>query len=235
MIEIEGLSGSWGRREAVTDVCLKIRNGHAYAVVGPRGAGKSTLLDMIAGVLEPMSGTVTVGGYDMATHPREAKRQIGYFSETLSLFAHMTVRECLTFVAEARGTRKSKIERQVEDVLALCRLDGVQNRLMQTLPRADRSRVGIAQALMGNPETILLDDPLAGLSPRMTATTLAILETVHETHTLVIAATDAAPFGALCDCVIRMDGGRVLSVEETIPRVPETDVSGDLTDEEVTD
>lgn len=235
MIEIEHLSGSWGREDAITNVDLRLRNGVAYAVVGAEGAGKSTLLDLIAGVLPAAGGMVTVSGYDLATRSREAKRRIGYLPASSPDFPDMTVYEFLAFVAAARGVHGLKAERQIRDAVALCGLEKVQDRLLRTLPEADRRRVGIAQTLPGDTETLLLDEPLSGLSPRMATTVLSILSSLKGKYTLVITTADLSVLHGLCDRVICLEQGRVISEEaiadETVP--PETALPTDS--EEVID
>ena len=211
MIEVKGLTKVYGNKTAVEDVSFKIRNGRIYGLLGPNGAGKSTTMNIITGCLSPTEGTVLVNGYDVCTQPIEAKRQIGYLPEQPPLFTDMTPLEYLTFVAEAKGVADDLIDRQVKEAMNLTDLTGVKDRLIRNLSKGYRQRVGIAQAILGSPDIVILDEPTVGLDPQQLKEIRALIRKLGTKHTVILSSHILTEISELCDHVIIISEGHVVA------------------------
>lgn len=211
MIEVKGLTKVYGNKTAVEDVSFKIRNGRIYGLLGPNGAGKSTTMNIITGCLSPTEGTVLVNGYDVCTQPIEAKRQIGYLPEQPPLFADMTPLEYLTFVAEAKGVADDLIDRQVKEAMNLTDLTGVKDRLIRNLSKGYRQRVGIAQAILGSPDIVIMDEPTVGLDPQQLKEIRALIRKLGTKHTVILSSHILTEISELCDHVIIISEGHVVA------------------------
>ena len=211
MIEVKGLTKVYGNKTAVEDVSFKIRNGRIYGLLGPNGAGKSTTMNIITGCLSPTEGTVLVNGYDVCTQPIEAKRQIGYLPEQPPLFADMTPLEYLTFVAEAKGVADDLIDRQVKEAMSLTDLTGVKDRLIRNLSKGYRQRVGIAQAILGSPDIVIMDEPTVGLDPQQLKEIRALIRKLGTKHTVILSSHILSEISELCDHVIIISEGHVVA------------------------
>ena len=207
MIEVQNLTKVYGGKTAVEDVSFKIRNGRIYGLLGPNGAGKSTTMNIIAGCLSPTEGTVLINGYDVCDQPLEAKRQIGYLPEQPPLFTDMTPAEYLTFVAEAKGVSDEIIDRQVKEAMAVTDLVSVKNRLIRNLSKGYRQRVGIAQAILGAPDIVILDEPTVGLDPQQLTEIRALIRKLGEKLTVIISSHILSEIAELCDHVIILSEG----------------------------
>ena len=166
MIEVKHLTKRYGAHAAVEDLSFCVEKGMVYGFLGPNGAGKSTTMNIITGCLAATEGTVTIGGFDIFEQPREAKRLIGYLPEQPPIYPEMTPREYLTFVAKAKGIARADIESEVARVMQVTGTDVLADRLCRNLSMGYAQRVGIAQALLGKPEVIILDEPTVGLDPK---------------------------------------------------------------------
>ena len=211
MIEVKGLTKVYGNKTAVEDVSFKIRNGRIYGLLGPNGAGKSTTMNIITGCLSPTEGTVLVNGYDVCTQPIEAKRQIGYLPEQPPLFADMTPLEYLTFVAEAKGVADDLIDRQVKEAMSLTDLTAVKDRLIRNLSKGFRQRVGIAQAILGSPDIVIMDEPTVGLDPQQLKEIRALIRKLGTKHTVILSSHILTEISELCDHVIIISEGHVVA------------------------
>jgi len=211
LIEVKGLTKVYGNKTAVEDVSFKIRNGRIYGLLGPNGAGKSTTMNIITGCLSPTEGTVLVNGYDVCTQPIEAKRQIGYLPEQPPLFADMTPLEYLTFVAEAKGVADDLIDRQVKEAMNLTDLTGVKDRLIRNLSKGYRQRVGIAQAILGSPDIVIMDEPTVGLDPQQLKEIRALIRKLGTKHTVILSSHILTEISELCDHVIIISDGHVVA------------------------
>ena len=211
MIEVQNLTKVYGGKTAVEDVSFKIRNGRIYGLLGPNGAGKSTTMNIIAGCLSPTEGTVLINGYDVCDQPIEAKRQIGYLPEQPPLFTDMTPAEYLTFVAEAKGVSDELIDRQVKEAMSLTDLQSVKNRLIRNLSKGYRQRVGIAQAILGAPDIVILDEPTVGLDPQQLIEIRALIRKLGEKLTVIISSHILTEIAELCDHVIILSEGHVVA------------------------
>ncbi len=214
MIEVQHLTKRYGKLLAVDDVSFRIRNGHIYGLLGPNGAGKSTTMNMIAGCLSPTQGKVLINGYDISRHPMEAKRQIGYLPEIPPLFPDMTPYEYLSFVAEVKGVGAEPAIRQINEVVALTGLTDVRGRLIRTLSKGYGQRVGIAQALLGHPDIVILDEPTVGLDPRQITEIRTLIRRLGENKTVIVSSHILSEISELCDHVIILDGGRVVADDD---------------------
>ena len=211
VIEVQNLTKIYGGKTAVENVSFKIRNGRIYGLLGPNGAGKSTTMNIIAGCLSPTEGTVLINGYDICDQPTEAKRQIGYLPEQPPLFTDMTPAEYLTFVAEAKGVADDLIDRQVKEAMTVTDLLSVKDRLIRNLSKGFRQRVGIAQAMLGNPDIIILDEPTVGLDPQQLTEIRALVRKLGEKLTVIISSHILSEISELCDHVIILSEGHVVA------------------------
>ena len=214
MIEVQNLTKVYGANKALDNVSFKIRNGHIYGLLGPNGAGKSTTMNIIAGCLAPTDGTVLINGYDVCDQPIEAKRQIGYLPEQPPLFADMTPYEYLCFVAEAKGVSSDVLERQVKEAMTVTDILSVKNRLIRNLSKGYRQRVGIAQAMLGNPDIIILDEPTVGLDPQQLTEIRALIRKLGHKQTVIVSSHILSEISELCDHVIIISEGRVVADDD---------------------
>ncbi len=214
MIEVQNLTKVYGRNKAVDNVSFKIRNGRIYGLLGPNGAGKSTTMNIIAGCLAPTDGTVLINGYDVCDQPIEAKRQIGYLPEQPPLFGDMTPYEYLCFVAEAKGVSDELLERQVKEAMTVTDILSVKNRLIRNLSKGYRQRVGIAQAMLGTPDIIILDEPTVGLDPQQLTEIRALIRKLGEKQTVIVSSHILSEISELCDHVIILSEGRVVADDD---------------------
>lgn len=214
LIEVQNLTKVYGTHKAVDNISFKIRNGRIYGLLGPNGAGKSTTMNLIAGCLSPTEGTVRINGYDVCDRPIEAKRQIGYLPEQPPLFGDMTPYEYLCFVAEAKGVSGELLERQVKEVMTVTDVTSVQNRLIRNLSKGYRQRVGIAQAMLGTPDIIIMDEPTVGLDPQQLTEIRALIRKLGERQTVIVSSHILSEISELCDHVIILSEGRVVADDD---------------------
>lgn len=211
MIEVKNLTKAYGTRVAVDGISFQIHNGRVYGLLGPNGAGKSTTMNMLAGCLAPTSGKVKINGFDMQSDPLKAKRYVGYLPEIPPLYEDMTPLEYLSFVAEAKGVAYERGVRQVNEVLELLRLRSVQNRLIRHLSKGNRQRIGIAQALLGNPDIIILDEPTVGLDPAQITEIRALVRKLGEKKTVIVSSHLLSEIEELCDHVLILSSGKLIA------------------------
>ena len=222
MIEVKNLTKKYGTTTAVDNVSFKIRNGRIYGFLGPNGAGKSTTMNIIAGSLAATEGTVLINGYDICNDPIEAKKQIGYLPEIPPLYADMTAYEYLRFVAEAKGVKSERIPKQVAQVMEQTGITHMKNRLISGLSKGYKQRVGIAQAMLGNPEIIILDEPTVGLDPQQIIEIRELIRKLGETRTVILSSHILAEISEVCDHIIIISRGKIVAdstLEELESRV----------------
>ena len=215
LIEVKHLTKIYGGRKAVDDLSFKLVNGRIYGLLGPNGAGKSTTMNMMTGCLAPTSGEVRINGFDVFEQPIEAKRFIGYLPELPPLYSDMTPEEYLSFVAEAKGLSPTRARRQVTEVMELTGIADMKDRLIKHLSKGYCQRVGIAQAMLGNPEIIILDEPTVGLDPKQIADIRALIRTLGENHTVIISSHILAEIDELCDELLVIAGGTLVAAGTT--------------------
>ena len=210
MIQVNHLTKRYGKRTAVEDLSFTIEKG-VYGFLGPNGAGKSTTMNILAGCLAPTAGEVTIDGYDVFDKPAQAKSRVGYLPELPPLYAGMTAREYLAFVARAKGVKIPDLERQLEQVIARTGISDVADRLIGHLSKGYRQRVGIAQALLGEPAVIILDEPTVGLDPLQIMEIRALIRELGQERTVILSTHILGEVQAVCDHVLMIHQGRLVA------------------------
>jgi gliding motility-associated transport system ATP-binding protein len=211
MIRIENLVKTFGPKRAVDGVSFNVERGEVLGFLGPNGAGKSTTMRMITGFMPPTSGKVTVGGHDVAESPLEAKRLIGYLPESAASYADMTVRGFLNFTAELRGLRGDARRRAVERVIELCFLRGVVRQSIDTLSKGYRQRTCLAQALIHDPEVLVMDEPTEGLDPNQKHELRNLIRRLGESKAIVFSTHILEEVDAACTRAIIIDRGKIVA------------------------
>ena len=211
MIQVRHLTKTYGEALAVDDISFDIEEGKIYGFLGPNGAGKSTTMNMITGCLCPTAGTVLINGKDIVEDPIEAKKAIGYLPEIPPLYPDMTSYEYLTFVAEAKGLDAEATYRKVNEVMALTALTDVADRLIGNLSKGYCQRVGIAQAILGDPAIVILDEPTVGLDPKQIIEIRDLIRTLGKTKTVILSSHILAEISAVCDHIMILSGGRLVA------------------------
>ncbi len=211
MIEVKHLTKRYGSHAAVKDLNFTIENGKIYGFLGPNGAGKSTTMNMLTGCLAMTEGEILINGHDIVANPIEAKKYIGYLPEIPPLYTDMTPQEYLTFVAKAKGVEKGHVAKQVETVMEETHITSVKNRMIRNLSKGYKQRVGIAQAMLGNPELIILDEPTVGLDPKQILEIRDLILTLGKTRTVLLSSHILAEISAVCDQVMILSHGRLVA------------------------
>ena len=214
MIELKNLVKRYGDRLAVDHLNLTITPGKIYGFLGPNGAGKSTTMNMMTGYLAPTEGEILINGHSILDEPEAAKKCIGYLPEQPPLYLDMTVREYLEFCAELKGVSKSDRPGQIAQVLGMAKLDEVSGRLIKNLSKGYRQRVGIAQAILGFPEIIILDEPTVGLDPKQIIEIRALIAGLAKKHTVILSSHILSEIQAVCDHIVIIHHGRLLADED---------------------
>jgi ABC-2 type transport system ATP-binding protein len=212
MIEVAGLTKRYGPTLAVSDVSFEVRKGEVLGFLGPNGAGKTTTMRVITGYLPPSEGKVLVAGYDVVEEPLEAKRRTGYLPETPPVYPDMTVTEYLGFVARIKGVPRKEMKTRINEVIERCAINDHQRRQIGKLSKGYRQRVGLAQALIHNPEVLVLDEPTAGLDPKQIIETRELIRGLAGQHTVVLSTHILPEVSKTCDRVVVINQGKVVAV-----------------------
>lgn len=215
VIEINNLVKKYGDHVAVDDLSLTVEPGKIYGFLGPNGAGKSTTMNIITGYLGATSGEVKINGHDIFKEPEEAKKSIGYLPEIPPLYVDMTVREYLDFVAELKKLEKSLRKRYVEEAMETTGITDVANRMIRNLSKGYRQRVGFAQAILGYPEIIILDEPTVGLDPKQIIEIRELIKKLGEKHTVILSSHILTEISAVCDHVFIISKGKLVASDAT--------------------
>ena len=213
MIEVSHLSKKYGTRPAIEDLSFTVGDGQIFGLLGPNGAGKSTIMNILTGYLAPTSGEVKVAGFSLPEEAQQAKACVGYLPEQPPLYPEMTVQEYLDFAAELKGVKK-KAERK-EQVLKAARRTGLEDvlpRLIRSLSKGYRQRVGIAQALLGSPQLIILDEPTVGLDPAQVIEIRNLIRELGKAHTVILSSHILSEVQAVCQQVLILSKGRLVAV-----------------------
>lgn len=211
MIEVKNLVKRYGDFEAVRGVSFEIKKGMIYGFLGPNGAGKSTTMNIITGCLAATEGEVTVNGCDIYEDPIGAKSAIGYLPEQPPLYTDMNPEEYLLFVGEAKGLRGDELYREVDRVIRKTGLDEYSTKLIKNLSKGYKQRVGIAQAILGNPEIVILDEPTVGLDPRQIIEIRELIKELGRDSTVILSSHILTEIAEVCDYVIIISHGRVVA------------------------
>jgi len=211
LIEVKNLTKRYGKHLAVDDLSLTVEKGQIYGFLGPNGAGKSTTMNIMTGYLGATSGEILINGHDILREPQEAKKCIGYLPEQLPLYMEMTVWEYLNFAAELKKIPKDEVKKQIEKVAKLTRLEEVQNRLIHNLSKGYKQRVGLAQAILGFPEIIILDEPTVGLDPKQIIEIRELIRTLAKNHTVILSSHILAEVREVCDYIMIIAKGKLVA------------------------
>ncbi|PYM77451.1 MAG: MFS transporter [Candidatus Rokuibacteriota bacterium] len=211
MIEVERLTKHYGPVTAIKDVSFSVAPGQIVGFLGPNGAGKSTTMRILSCFMPASSGSARVAGHDVFRESLEVRRRIGYLPENVPLYTEMRVGPYLEFVAEVKGVSRSDRRRRVADVMDRCRVDDVQNRLIGTLSKGYRQRVGLAQAIVSDPEVLILDEPTIGLDPRQITEIRSLIKSLAGQHTVILSTHILPEVSMVCSGVIIINKGAVVA------------------------
>ena len=210
MIEVSGLSKKYGNHLAVDNVSFSIQKGEIVGFLGPNGAGKSTIMNIMTGYLSLTEGNVSIDGFDIVDQPEQAKRRIGYLPELPPLYMDMTVREYLNFMYDLKKVKFPK-KPHIDEILKLVRIEDVQNRIIRNLSKGYRQRVGIAQALIGNPDLLILDEPTVGLDPKQIKEIRNLIVRLGKNHTVILSSHILSEIQEICKRVIIINRGVIVA------------------------
>ncbi len=210
MIEVKNLTKNYGSHVAVDDISFSIAEGEIIGFLGPNGAGKSTTMNMLTGYLSATAGDIVIDGYDVLNEPNEAKASIGYLPELPPLYMDMTVREYLNFMYDLK---KCKLPRaaHIAEICRIVKIEGVFERLIKNLSKGYRQRIGIAQALIGNPPVLILDEPTVGLDPMQIIEIRTLIKTLGKHHTVILSSHILPEVEAVCDRLIIINRGHIVA------------------------
>ena len=215
MIEINHLVKKYGSHVAVDDLSLTVEPGRIYGFLGPNGGGKSTTMNIITGYLAATGGEVKINGFDVLKQPEEAKKCVGYLPELPPLYMDMTVKEYLDFVAELKKLDKSLRAGYVKEAMKITRTEEVSGRLIRNLSKGYRQRVGFAQAVLGYPEILILDEPTVGLDPKQIIEIRDLIRELGKKHTIILSSHILSEISAVCDHVFIISHGKLVASDST--------------------
>lgn len=210
MIKVKNLTKKYGSITALDDVSFSVKKGEVVGFLGPNGAGKTTTMNIITGYLSSTSGTVTIDGHEILEDPTEAKKSIGYLPEVPPLYPDMTVNEYLDFLYELKNAKQKKAP-HFNEICELTRISGVRSRLIKNLSKGYRQRVGIAQALVGNPPVLILDEPTVGLDPKQIIEIRTLIKKLGEHHTVILSSHILSEVQAVCGRIIVLNNGKLVA------------------------
>lgn len=211
MIEVKNLSKFYGKIRAVDDVSFQVEKGEIVGFLGPNGAGKTTTMNILTGYIPATDGIAMVDGYDVSRHPMEVKKRIGFLPEHPPIYLDMTVKEYLSFIAELNKMSKQKYESQIKDISEIVKIGEVYTRLCKNLSKGYRQRVGLASALIGNPEVLILDEPTVGLDPIQIIEIRRLIKELGRDHTIILSSHILPEVSAVCERVIIINKGKIVA------------------------
>ena len=223
MIEVKNLTKQFGSRLAVDHLNFRVETGQIYGFLGPNGAGKTTTMNMMTGYLGATEGEVMINGHDILDEPEEARKQIGYLPELPPLYQEMTVTEYLRFAADLKQIPKDKKKHMVEEAMGVARIMDVKDRLIKNLSKGYKQRVGLAQAVLGFPEVIILDEPTVGLDPRQIIEIRDVIKSLGKKHTVILSSHILSEVSAVCDHIMIISHGKLVASDtpENLTRMME--------------
>jgi len=213
MIEIQNLTKNYGQIRAVNNISFTVEKGEILGFLGPNGAGKSTTMNIITGYIPSTEGTVKVCGYDILESPKEVKKRIGYLPEQPPVYTDMTVIDYLEFVSELKMVDKKQRKAQINDIMELVKIGDHRNRLIKNLSKGYRQRVGLAQALVGNPEVLILDEPTVGLDPKQIIEIRRLIKALGKEHTIILSSHILPEVSAVCERVVIINKGEIAAID----------------------
>ena len=213
MIEVSHLTKRYGGHTAVSDLSFTIEKGQIYGFLGPNGAGKSTTMNIMTGCLAASEGEVRIDGHDIFEEPQQAKRLIGYLPEQPPLYLDRTPREYLTFVGRAKGIKDKTLPEQIGRVMEVTQITDVADRLIKHLSKGYRQRVGIAQALLGDPEVVILDEPTVGLDPKQIIEIRSLIQSLGQKHTVILSSHILSEVQAVCQTILIISKGHLVACD----------------------
>ncbi len=215
MIEVKNLSKRYGNHVAVKNASFSISEGEIVGFLGPNGAGKSTIMNILTGYISLTDGDVTIGGYDILDNPEQAKRRIGYLPEQPPLYPDMTVREYLNFIYDLKSVKFPK-KPHIDEICKLVNIEHVANRLIKNLSKGYRQRVGIAQALVGNPDVLILDEPTVGLDPKQIIEIRKLIAGLGKHHTIILSSHILSEIQAVCQRILIINEGEIVADDTAV-------------------
>ncbi len=210
MIEVKNLCKSYGDKKAVDNISFKANNGEILGFLGPNGAGKSTTMNILTGYLSSTSGEVYINGKEILDDPIGAKKEIGYLPEFPPLYLDMTVKEYLCFIYELKGCRLPR-NTHLKEICELVKIDNVYNRIIKNLSKGYKQRVGLAQALVGNPKALILDEPTVGLDPKQIIEIRTLIKKLGKNHTVILSSHILTEVQAVCDRIVVINQGKIVA------------------------
>lgn len=214
MVEVKYLTKCYGDIKAVDDISFTVETGEVLGFLGPNGAGKSTTMNMITGYISSTSGTVTIDGSEILDNPKETKKKIGYLPEIPPLYVDMTVRKYLEFMFDLKKVKLPKKE-HIDEVMRLVRISEQSERIIKNLSKGYRQRVGFAQALLGNPPVLILDEPTVGLDPKQIIEIRKLIKSLGKKHTVIFSSHVLSEISATCDRIIVISNGKIVADAKT--------------------
>lgn len=211
MLEIQGLTKTYGKRVAVNNINFSVKKGEIVGFLGPNGAGKTTTMRVVTGFLMPTSGEVSVAGFNMRTHSREGRQRIGYLPEIVPLYTDMTTRAYLTYVGRLRGLDKNRCAERIDKLVELCGLEEYIDTITGKLSKGFRQRVGLAQAIIHEPDVLILDEPTVGIDPIQVAQTRELIKELGREHTILLSTHILPEVSMICERVIIIHQGHIVA------------------------
>lgn len=213
MIEIQNLTKRYGQITAVNNISFTVNKGEILGFLGPNGAGKSTTMNIITGYIPSTEGTVKVDGYDILESPREVKKRIGFLPEQPPVYMDMTVIDYLNFVADLKKVDKKQKRSQISDIMELVKIGDHRNRLIKNLSKGYKQRVGLAQALVGSPEVLILDEPTVGLDPKQIIEIRKLIKALGKEHTIILSSHILPEVSAVCERIVIINKGEIAAID----------------------
>jgi len=213
MIEIQNLTKRYGQITAVNNISFTVDKGEILGFLGPNGAGKSTTMNIITGYIPSTEGTVKVGGYDILESPKEVKKRIGFLPEQPPVYMDMTVIDYLNFVADLKKVDRKQKRSQISDIMELVKIGDHRNRLIKNLSKGYKQRVGLAQALVGSPEVLILDEPTVGLDPKQIIEIRKLIKALGREHTIILSSHILPEVSAVCERIVIINKGEIAAID----------------------
>ena len=211
MIEVNGVSKMFGAFPAISDISFRVEPGEILGFLGPNGAGKSTTMRIITGFMPPTDGNVTIAGYDIVTESLEARKHIGYLPETVPLYTDMTIKDYLEYMGRLRGMSRDYINQRISEVIDICNLGDYNSTIISKLSKGFRQRVGIAQAILHEPDVLVLDEPTIGIDPIQVVETRQLIKNLGGEHTLIVSTHILPEVSQICERVIIIHEGQIIA------------------------